>query len=147
MTSLAEPLEVDGTPEAEVLEKAMNLIASFNSSDQTKQFISDLEEAANVNRELIATATDLKAEIDQHELEFSERETDLHKREGVVTATNLELTKTATDLKNTAADLESRESALAKRNADFLEKQGRAISYIDGVIENLRSVKQGFCNV
>ena len=147
MVSLTDPHIVPDVPEETVLERAMNLIGALGAPDETKQLLSDLEVAATVNRELVETATDLKSEIDDRETELSEHETDLCEREDVVktqTKLSLGLTTAANDLKT---DLEHREIALAKRQDDFRDKQERAISYIDGVIENLRAVKQGFCNV
>lgn len=143
MTSLSEPVEVPGTPDAEVIAKAMNLIASLGAPDKTKKLLSDLDTAAKSNQKLVKTAGALKSEIDRRKGELSELEDDLHKRESVVTETNIELTKTATDLKNAAADLELRESVLTERNADFCEKKEGAVSYIDGVLQNLKLVRKG----
>jgi len=146
-TKLMGPRVVPDTPDAEVLTQAMSLISTLAAPTKVKQLISDLEEAANANRKLIETATALKSEIDQHEREFSERQAELRNQEVDVIAEASRNFSLNEKINSQKANLELRESTLIKRQADFLEKQERTISYIDGVIENLRLVKQGFCNV
>lgn len=140
--TLMEPHRAD-IPDETVIEKAMNLIASLGAPGKIRKLLSDLEEAANADRELVKTATALKSEIDRRECELSEHETDLCERESVVTATNLELTETAAALKNAAADLEHRENALTEHQTDFREKKEGAVSYIAGVLQNLDTLRKG----
>ena len=144
--TLMEPHRPD-IPDETVIEKAMNLIASLGAPRKTKKMLFDLDTAATANRKLVKTAIALKSEIDRRECELSEHETDLCERESVVTATNLELTETAAALKNAAADLEHRENVLTERNANFCEKKEAAVSYIDGVLQNLNTVRKGLINV
>ena len=62
-SSLMEPRIVPATPNAKVIEKAINLISALGAPNKIKKLLSDLEAAAKANRELIETATALKSEI------------------------------------------------------------------------------------
>lgn len=141
--TLKSPHVVPDTPDKTVIDKAMDLIASLNASDQTKKLLSDLKKAAKNNDELVETANALKSILDGRESNLKERENYLFKNEKEVAdgaAHNIELTEKLNSMKT---DLENRESTLIKRQAEFREKQEGAVSYINGVLKNLEAVGKG----